>query len=455
MTERYAILNEDWLLRGWTDVPGLLVNWKNGDQRTLSESTLYVANACDSTNDFNSLAFHPVHRALLDRLVEEGIARECNHGDPMDKRQLYRLAENPFLSTIQWSVTGLCNLNCRHCYMEAPSGRYGDPSFEDSVRMIGEFERANVLQVSLTGGEPFLRNDLQDIMLELASRKINVIRIYTNGVLLTKENLDQISSMGFRPSFQISFDGIGAHEYMRGVPGIEKTVIDSMREIKEAGFDLVISTSIDRNCLDCLPDTFELLRKLNIQVWRLSAPQERGNWRGSTTNLSLDEEAQAYFKLLRLWLDDGKPFSVEFGGFFRGAGRDVTVPDLNSNQLLTPDSYDCGVCRESPYLMPDGVLLPCPGYADTDIQQQMPNAQKIGLTEALNNPAFRSVVDRKKKDLLPENEECLDCQWFTECGMGCRAVAYARTGSILSRDPVSCEIWKDGYWKRFQELVNG
>ena len=453
MSERYARLNEEWLLRGWTDVPGMLINWKNGDRRRLSASALHVARACDGSTDFYSLAFHPVHRALLDKLIEHKIAEECSSEDTVDARQRYRIAENPYLSSLQWSVTGLCNLKCRHCYMEAPSGRYGNHSFEESVRMIGEFERANVQQVSLTGGEPFLRNDLMDLMRELHTRRINVIRIYTNGVLITENILDEISSIGFRPSFQISFDGVGVHEHMRGVPGIEQTVIASMKKVKVAGFDLVISTSIDRNGLDCLPDTYELLKKLDIQVWRLSSPQERGNWRGSTTTLSLDEEAEAYLKLLRLWIDDNKPFSIEFGGFFRGAAHNIHIPTDDSEPMLTPESYDCGVCRESPCLMPDGILLPCPGYADTDLQQQMPNAQKIGLPKSLNHPAFRSVVDRKKKELLPENEECIDCKWFGECGMGCRAVAYTRTGNMLSRDPVYCMIWKDGYRKRFLELA--
>ncbi|NOZ20849.1 MAG: radical SAM protein, partial [Planctomycetes bacterium] len=156
MSERYAKLKKDRLLRGWTDAPQAVVNWRSGEQYRLSKKGLYVARACDGTTDFNSVAFLPVHRAFLDKLIAEGIAEECRRGDSIDACQLYRKAENPHLNGLQWSVTGLCNLNCRHCYMEAPSGRYGEPSFEEVIRLIEQFECANVHQVSLTGGEPFV-----------------------------------------------------------------------------------------------------------------------------------------------------------------------------------------------------------------------------------------------------------------------------------------------------------
>ena len=134
---RYARLKRDWLLRGWTDVPRAVVNWTNGEQRRLSKKGLYAARACDGKTDFSSVAFLPAHRAVLDKLIDEGIAEECEPGSSIDACQHYRRADNPRLNGLQWSVTGLCNLNCRHCYMEAPSGRYGEPSFEESIHLLG------------------------------------------------------------------------------------------------------------------------------------------------------------------------------------------------------------------------------------------------------------------------------------------------------------------------------
>jgi hypothetical protein len=42
---------------------------------------------------------------------------------------------------------------------------------------------------------------------------------------------------------------------------------------------------------------------------------------------------------------------------------------------------------------------------------------------------------------------------FKECGVGCRASALTQTGDLMAKDPISCELWKNGYKKRFEELA--
>ena len=449
----FVKLKKDWALRGWSDMPLALINWTNGDQREIKKSAFYVAEACDGKTDFDSLAFLPIHHALLDKLITEEIAEQCKEGDSIDPRQQYRKAESPRLNGLHWSVTGLCNLNCRHCYMEGPSGRYGELSFKDTLWIIEQFEKANVLHVSLTGGEPFLRMDLLDIISVLAEKRIWVSEIYSNGLLITEEILEVIKRLGFSPSFQISFDGYGAHDRMRGKDGIEPGVIEGIRKVRAAGFLVVIATSIDRLGKDCMGTTYDILKELDIQSWRIAPPQETGNWRGTTTQLSLEEQAQVYAPLLKRWLADGKPFGIQLGSFFRHGGKNAPEPKEAPLIHLTPESYDCGACRESPYLLPDGVLLPCTGYTDTVLTE--PDAKHLTgrPREAWKESFLRSIVDMKKKDLLARNEECGYCDLFEECGLGCRASAVVKTGDLLAKDPLACEMVKKGYKKRFQELA--
>ncbi len=453
MSGRFAKLKKDWMLRGWSDMPRALINWTNGNQREMNKRAFYVAEACDGKTNFDSLAFLPVHHALLDRLIVEGIAELCKEGNSIDPSQQYRKAENPRISGLHWSVTGRCNLNCRHCYMEGPSGRYGELSFEGMLRVIEQLEQSNVHEVSLTGGEPFLRKDLLDIIAVLAEKRIWISEIYSNGLLITEENLVRIKGLGLLPSFQISFDGYGTHEYMRGQDGIEPGVIAGICKVRAAGFQVVIATSIDRTNKGHMGATYNLLKGLDIQSWRISRPQETGNWRGTTTNVSFEEEAEVYAPLLGRWLADGKPFSIQLGAFFGFEGKDVPEPKETAQVRHTPESYDCGACRERPYLLPDGVLLPCPGYTDTVLQDRMPNILRDGLAKAWSESFLRSIADMKKKDLLARNEECDRCELFEECGMGCRASAVVKTGDLMAKDPLTCEMVKKGYVKQFQKLA--
>jgi radical SAM protein with 4Fe4S-binding SPASM domain len=471
------------MLRGWSDQPLTLVNGKNGTQRELKTMGFYVAESCDGQTDFDSFAFLPQHRGMLELLISEGIAEDCREGDSIESWQRYRKADNPRLTGIHWCVTGRCNLNCRHCYMEAPTGRYGQLPFDAMAGLVEQFERANVLEVSLSGGEPFLRRDLLDIIQLLAQKKIRLTQIYSNGLLITDQHLERIQRIGFRPAFQISFDGVGTHDEMRGTTGTEEGVIEAIRRLRAAGFAVAVAISIDKLNLGSLAKTYELMKELDIQMWRIAPPQETGNWRGTTTATSLSDQAEACAPLMERWVKDGKPFGIQLGGFFQsgrprkpGTGpagqsvrqkadadrakrqsrEDVTsfkrskeMPDMPA---YTPEGYDCGGCREQPNLLPDGTLVPCPGYVDSILQDRMPNLLREDLSKVWTRSFLRQVVDTKKKDLLAENPECAACELFKECGMGCRAMALTATGNRMAKDPIACELCMKGYKKRFWDM---
>jgi radical SAM protein with 4Fe4S-binding SPASM domain len=455
MPGKYAKLRKDWLLRGWTDVPLAIANSANGFVRRLEKKSFYVAEACDGKTDFNSLAFLPEHHALLDELIEDSIAEICLENTTIEPAQRYRKSNAPQLKGIHWCVTGLCNLNCRHCYMESPAGRYGELPLTDMVRFIEQFEQANVICVSLTGGEPFLRTDILDIITILTKKKICISQIFSNALLITDEHLHGIKNLGISPGFQISFDGKGAHDTMRGTKTSEQHVIDSILRLQAAGFPVVIATSIDRLNIDHLTDTYDLMKELQIQFWRIAAPQRSGNWRDTVTALSLQEEATALRPLLERWLREGKPFSLQLAGFYNGGGgptgRDTdSFMAVEDSPNYTPEAFDCGTCREQPNLLPDGTLIPCPGYVDSSIQKKMPNLLRDDLQEVWTESSLRKILNIKKKDLLSRNPECTACDLFNDCGIGCRASALMMTGDLLAKDPLACDLWKKGFKNEFK-----
>lgn len=455
MTQRYVKLTNDWLLRGWSDVPFALVEWRQCNVRPLSQKGAYVAKSCDGKTDFNSLLFMPDHVAILGRFIEQGLAEECTSGDMLADHQRLRKAPNPYLTGIHWSVTGRCNLNCRHCYIEAPDLRYADVSPDAIRRLIDQFERANVLQVSITGGEPFLRDDLMDIVGMLLDRKIRVHQFYTNGLLVTDAVLSDIKALGMTPAFHLSFDGCGVHDRMRGTQGTEGKVLDAIRRIGVAGFPVTVATSIDRGSKECLAETYERMKELEVQSWQVAPPNQTGNWCGVTTGLSHDEEAALYTPLLRRWHDDGRPFRLQLGALFNSLIDAVGEHQPKRQVRHTPDTYDCGVCRQTPYLLPDGTLLPCHGFTGTSLQDEMPNLLKQELSEVWTDSRLRTISQAKKGERLQHNEECAECELFERCGMGCRARALIEAGDIETKDPLTCELWREGYKERLLQSVGG
>ncbi len=454
MGPRHAKLKEEWLLRGWTDVPWALVNWRSGDYYQLSRDGFYVAQACDGRTDFGSPAFLPRHTVLLDKLIARGIAEECRAGEPFPPVSGYRAAENPLVRGIQWAITGRCNLRCRHCYMEAPYGQQGQLSFPDLALLADRLAGANIAAVALTGGEPFMRNDLPAFIRLLNAKKIRLADIYTNGTLVGDAVLQELRAAAVRPVFRISFDGCGAHDLMRGTPGVEAVVVDAIRRIRAAGFAVVVSTCLDRTNLATLLPTYELMKELGLLAWGVARPQPVGCGRDMTTGLSLEEMAGPCEELLRRWRADGRPFTIGLEAFYSGAGADGGGGTAPAAPKPPSSIYACASCRQWLYLAPDGKLLPCISYGDTAYLSDLPNLLAMSFSEAWNHPSLHYLLDLKKSDIIARNQECACCDQLDACGTGCRTAALLSGGGLLAKDPVACELWKGGYKKRFAALAS-
>lgn len=92
------------------------------------------------------------------------------------------------LGTLRISVTDRCNLRCRYCMPEEEYTwlpRSSLLSFEEIARLAGAFARLGVDSIRLTGGEPLLRRDLDDLVERLvAIEGIRDVALTTNGLLL-------------------------------------------------------------------------------------------------------------------------------------------------------------------------------------------------------------------------------------------------------------------------------
>jgi radical SAM protein with 4Fe4S-binding SPASM domain len=304
----------------------------------------------------------------------------------------------------------------------------------------------------LTGGEPFMRRDILEIISLLVEKKIRISYIFSNGLLLTQEKLISIRQLGIAPVFQVSFDGVGAHDYMRGTVGTEAAVIKSIRLLRSCGFHVVVSTSIDTVTVNTLQDTYECMKELGVGFWRITSPQESGNWKGTLTKLSLEDEDRYLRPILDCWLQDEKPFGIQLGGFYRS---DIPSNETDKRPKYTLDSFDCGTCKTNSYLLPNGTLLPCAGYVGTNVEAKMPNLFEMGLKEIWSSSYLQEISDLKKRDVIAYNQECVDCEMFEDCGMGCRVSALVETGDIMAKDQYSCKLWKDGFKQQYDlEISN-
>lgn len=167
--------------------------------------------------------------------------------------------DNLILGEFLYFATTRCNCRCKHCNPVAYTGK----SLElTSKQMIEIFEKSKYLQansISVAGGEPFLKEDLDEFIVYLDKKKIPCI-ISTNGWFTEKiERLIIKLEDNKTVRFAISIDGPEEmHDEIRQRKGIYQRALKSAQVLRDAGFDVQVNMVVQKDNLNYLEefDTF-------------------------------------------------------------------------------------------------------------------------------------------------------------------------------------------------------
>ncbi|HPM91113.1 MAG TPA: TIGR04133 family radical SAM/SPASM protein [Tenuifilaceae bacterium] len=177
------------------------------------------------------------------------------------------------LNYVLWEATLRCNLSCLHCGSDCKMDTsVGDMPADDFLRVmdqVAEVANSNSTMVVFTGGEPLLRNDLEQVGLSLY-RKGFPWGIVTNGMLLSKQRIDSLVDSGLR-SVTVSLDGLEAsHNWLRGSGMSFSRALEAVRllcAVPDVRFDVV--TCVNRRNFGELNKLLELLLQVGVKEWRI------------------------------------------------------------------------------------------------------------------------------------------------------------------------------------------
>jgi Fe-coproporphyrin III synthase len=139
------------------------------------------------------------------------------------------------LNTVVFFVTSVCNEKCRHCFYWEELNQRGDLTFLEIEKISATMPR--VTDLWLSGGEPFMRKDLPEILEAFyKNNKIEWVNLPTNGMFeeRTHQWLDRVLSrcQNLHIDLNISMDGFEqTHERIRGVPGCYRKTLDALRSM--------------------------------------------------------------------------------------------------------------------------------------------------------------------------------------------------------------------------------
>lgn len=173
----------------------------------------------------------------------------------------YKLCEFLYLATTR------CNCRCKHCSPSLYTGKDRELTTQKLIERYEESEFLSKNSISVAGGEPFLKNDIEEFILYLDKKKIPCI-ISTNGWFTDRiahllERLEDNQTV----RFSISIDGIGeVHDNIRNLEGIFDRAVKSAKLIKDAGFGIQINLVAQKDNYKQIPEMKAMFAEMGIPL---------------------------------------------------------------------------------------------------------------------------------------------------------------------------------------------
>jgi Fe-coproporphyrin III synthase len=189
-----------------------------------------------------------------------------------------------------YEATMRCNLECEFCYVGDLLNIEGEWRQELTLEALNRaFPERSGFQISLTGGEIFMRKDIMSVLELFRTKGYACGYLTTNGTIITEERADALADLaaaGFLKHISVSVDGPGElHDAARGVKGTFERTTNGLRRLQEAArrkkapLRVSINTTVAHETLDALDQMVDVAEQLGVDAIGLnhlmfSTPEE-------------------------------------------------------------------------------------------------------------------------------------------------------------------------------------
>ncbi len=404
---------------------GLLFDPEEGAYHPLNQTgakLVEMANGSKSIDEIigeicknNSMDREVIEEKVIDFFKDEDKGYISLHDTSQQISKSFEFSDNEFSITMPRGVillvTNKCNLACSHCLYEAGDELEDEMSTEEIKLIIDKLHDAGVFEITFSGGEPLIRDDI----LELATYAKELgfsTGIISNGILIEEDNYQKIADIF--DSIVISLDGSekDVHENLRG-EGTWEDAIAGCELMSETDVPLSINTTLlTETSMEEVEKRIELGIELEASTIAFDVPLEigRGEDERFRTPLSKRRELFKFFKRK----------APEYSSEIR-----VHPPEEFQGIQIEGDATNCGI-GDIITINSSGVVFPCPLLIFDEFE--IGNIRHASLQSLLHSSEkFRELIDIHVGDL----DGCQDCNLADKgCPGGCRARAYLEHGDV-------------------------
>jgi len=361
-------------------------------------------------------AIRELLQKAIEQLASEGIV-ECSdfprpaRSFPPPVRHYHRL------SFLQTQLTNRCNLHCSHCYARSEGKGDKGPPRDVICRLIDEFVSLGGLKLFLTGGEPLLRPDLEEIIAYARSRYLYVY-LSTNAYAMTPEKAERLVSLGVR-AVNVSLDGADSttHDAFRQREGSFERVLSAVDAFLAQKIACGVQTTLHRKNLHQAVEILNMMRPKGVSASYFV--------RMMPTGRALENEE------LIPTMEEFRLAVTEVYRARRLRYNESVYPEVNA--LLEP-SRRCTAAVSQMYVRADGRCFACPALdTDTMCLGRYPeeSLEEIWTRDTGPLAALRSFDSLT----IPH---CQGCEHQPVCKGGCAGNALNYHGDWRQHDPHFC-----------------
>lgn len=317
------------------------------------------------------------------------------------------------LDSLVHFVTYKCNASCEHCFFSTELNKRDELSKDEIFRVIGSLGPLKGLLIS--GGEPFLRADLAEIVIEYALKcGIEVASIPTNGF-----NTDQILQAcdvilgrcrDLNLTLSVSLDALfELHDKARNFPGGFARTVETARRLADLKtryprLRLQIVTVVMPHNIDSLKPIAEYVRKEINPDYHWFEPIRQSDSGDFLSHISRAELKSFLKENIVYYIKKSKGMSQNIYSS-RLLNNAIINFSLNNLEIALDNFLDgkkwpvkCVAGRRITVLYPNGDVSAC------ELRQPVANVRDFGynMTELLKEPVFKNEL----KDISRKNCSC-------------------------------------------------
>ncbi len=456
----YYRLTDDYALRAWKFVNHAMYHRYSPAPLRVDEDTFELLRQCDGEHDLTD-------NDALKNLTEKGVIAHCSRGEQPSAWSRYRKYEHRFVHAMNLMLTGKCNYNCRHCFNAAENAdRMAEWDYDALLDLLDQAAECGIHSITLTGGEPMLHPRFPEVVRAIYERNMVLEKLTTNGFFLRQETLDLFRELHASPRIKISFDGVGHHDWMRGVPGAEKDAERAFRLCAENGFRTLAQTQVYRGNLDAMPETLRFLEDLGVTSTRIIRTTETRRWlkNAPESSLPLEEYLGKMLDLAEQYLRGEHTMELIVWRFLLTFPKEKAysmVMERHADGVYRPTVPVCGGNRTMMAVTCEGDVAPCLQMCGelTPFGLRYDNLKERRLRDILLGGKWLDAVTTNLYALRKKNRDCDGCEWFARCCGGCRALAMlrgveeGREPDYFGTDPLACLFFKGGWYEKVRQRL--